>query len=187
MAENHPINAAERWLPVPIPEFVDDYEVSDLGRVRRRRDCLTQDKYKAGRFVAQCYNRKGYLTAKLCGLHIRKTVAVHKLVVLAFVGPRPEVEREINHINGIKTDNRITNLEYVTSSENHQHAIRLGLINLARGERVACSRLTESSVREIRAMYASGSYTQWELARMFGVRQCSISDAVLGKTWKHVS
>ncbi len=52
--------------------------------------------------------------------------AVHRLVAICFIGPRPE-GCGVNHKNGIKTDNRLDNLEYLTVAENTQHAIRTGL------------------------------------------------------------
>lgn len=54
-------------------------------------------------------------------------IAVHKLVALAFIGPVPENKPCINHIDGVKTNNDLTNLEYISYGDNHRHAYATGL------------------------------------------------------------
>lgn len=72
--------------------------------------------------------RKGYLQVKLCN-QAEKSLLVHRLVAEAFI-PNVENKEQINHINGIKTDNRIENLEWVTGKDNIQHAMKTGLIDI---------------------------------------------------------
>ena len=100
----------EQWRAVP---GYKSYEVSDLGRVRGR----------SGKLRAQTRDRKGYIRIVIYreGHHI--TVGVHQMVLAAFVGPCPE-GKQCNHKNGIKDDNRLENLEYVTPSENMLHSYR---------------------------------------------------------------
>lgn len=88
---------------------------------------------------------------------------------------------EMNHLNGIKHDNRIENLELVTRQENHAHAIRIGLIN-NRGQNNPSAILTDSEVEEIRSLMATGRYTQNEIATIYEVDQSNISLIMSGKS-----
>lgn len=86
------------------------YEVSNLGRVRN---------IKTGKFIKSHPNKGGYPTVVLRG----NAVMIHRAVALAFL-PNSQNKRCVNHINGIKTDNRVENLGWVTDSENQKHAFK---------------------------------------------------------------
>lgn len=107
-----------------IPEF-PDYAASNLGRIRREtatRQARSQRVLRSGK-----HPRTNYRTVILFGPNgDKKTRLVHSLVMAAFVGPRPPLS-ETNHIDGDKANNVLTNLEYVTKSQNTLHAISLGL------------------------------------------------------------
>lgn len=123
----------------------------------------------------------GYAGVELAG---GKRFSVHKLVADAFIGPRPS-GLHINHINGVKTDNRASNIEYATPSENMKHAFRLGLQS-NRGESHSQAKLTDEKVREIRQLIAVG-FKQKEVAAMMNIHQTAVSRANSGKRWGHVS
>lgn len=106
------------------------YQVSNLGRVKSLNRTI---EYKDGRkklyterVLSQQKYRSGYLGIKLYKNNVYKRIQVHRLVASAFI-PNNKGLPYINHKNGIKTDNKVENLEYCTPSYNVQHAWNNGL------------------------------------------------------------
>jgi len=155
------------------------YQVSNIGRVKSLH-CGKVRILKPG------LDSAGYPLVTLCRHGEHYSARVHRLVAGAFLERPSPAHTDVNHKNGNKQDNRIENLEWVTPAENMQHSYdvlgRLG----PRGEIQGNSRLTRDDAKRIRRLYATGQYSQRELARMFGVGQMTISDIVRRETWKHV-
>lgn len=112
--------------------FEGYYQVSNRGQVR---SIARNVEYGAwghqsleGKLLKPGINKLGYLRVVLFANHKQETVAVHRLVAKEFI-PNPDGKRTVNHKNGIKTDNRVENLEWATYGENHKHAYISGIRN----------------------------------------------------------
>ena len=106
------------------------YQVSNEGRVRSL-ERVVEHSYSGIRTIKERIlkpgkNRDGYLHVNLCKDGSLKMHRIHRLVAEAFT-PNPENKKTINHVNGIKADNRLENIEWCTNSENQLHAYRTGL------------------------------------------------------------
>lgn len=121
-------NAEGRWLPVP--GFEGSYEVSDLGQVRSV-DRFVPGKFahntalRKGQLLTPGVNTHGYLQVSLCRDGHAYPRAVHRVVLLAFVGQRPD-GRVTRHLNGDKLDCSLVNLAYGTQSENLRDKVTHG-------------------------------------------------------------
>lgn len=163
----------------PLPGFEGYYDVSDEGEVRR----IVKGKGGTLGPLRPYVLRGGYPCVYPSTNDRRRQVMVHTAVAAAFLGPRP-AGHTINHKNGIKTDNRAVNLEYVTPKENSAHAAKLGLIE--HGSSRWNARLAEQDVAVLRRLYAAGVGVH-HLAVGFAVSPTTIRDALNGRTWKHVA
>lgn len=173
----------ERWAPLPGNA---DYEVSDLGRVRSLERVVHRHDGKPmrvpGRILKPYLTKRGYLRVSPAGTG---PTPVHRLVAAAFVSCSSEPAlMTVNHIDGDKTNNAATNLEWISASANIIHAHRIGLTN-AVGSANPRAKIRESDVKLIRHLYGLG-HRQVDLAARFGIDQTGISGIVLRKTWKHV-
>ena len=114
----------EEWRD--IPGYEGYYQVSNQGRIRSvdrkviARGGLTR--ISKGKIIALNYSRP-YPMVCLSKKDIKKTYLVHRLVADTFI-PNPKNEKTVNHKNGIKSDNRVENLEWCSYSDNIKHAFR---------------------------------------------------------------
>jgi hypothetical protein len=107
-------NVSEIWIPCF--NYENKYEVSNTGKIR---------KIKTKRELVGHISRKGYRRVSLSKDNKNTNQTIHRLVIQSFIGDMPN--KVVNHKNGIKTDNRLENLEWVTISENTQHSFNNGL------------------------------------------------------------
>jgi len=140
----------EEWREVK--GYEKYYEVSNLGRVRGVgrfvKHSVTGQSFRKPKIISQSYNNHYYQSVLFMN-GTRLMVITHRLVAIAFI-PNPENKPCVNHINGIKTDNRVENLEWATASENTVHAHKNGLVDVSKGSNHYRSILTEDQVREIK-------------------------------------
>ena len=107
---------SEQWLPVL--GYEGRYDISNLGKVRSLH-------HKSVKYLKPSVSNTGYERVALWNGRITK-FSVHRLVATHFI-PNPLSKEEVNHIDGNKTNNNADNLEWVSRSENQNHAIRTGL------------------------------------------------------------
>ena len=172
MATSNPSDS--RWQD--IGGFEDHYRVSDDGRVwscRRDREMVGGD------------NGRGYVSFRLCLDRVKHVRYIHRLVAEAFV-PNPDGHTEVNHKDGNKLNNHWTNLEWCSRQRNCQHALDRGLRVPVCGSRVKASKLTESTVAEMRFLWATGQYRQSDLGALYGVKERCVYEVVKRRSWKHV-
>lgn len=149
------------------------YQVSNFGRVKS---------FKSGmaRILKPGQDRGGYLTVHLSRDNKGKKHRVHRLVAEAFI-PNPDGKPQVNHIDGVKTNNHVNNLEWVTPSENIRHALATGLF--PQGEDRTDAKLTNAQVVYIREN--PDGLTCAQLGEMFGVDDATIGRIQCGKCYRN--
>ena len=164
---------AEEWRRIPI---APDYEVSNQGRVRSR---------KWGRLhsIRLSGHPKGYLGFHAADGPKRRRILVHKAVLLAFCGERPDGMDCCRHLNGDPADNRPQNLRWGTFEEQEADKGRHG--RKARGERQGSVKLTDEDVVQIWAL--RGRATTKGTARSFGVSPKTIRSIWQREWWRHIT
>ena len=150
-----------------------------MGRVK---SLLRNGTIKFERIIKIQKTTNGYEYCLLRKCNIYKMNLIHRLVAIEFLS-NPENKPQVNHINGIKTDNMAENLEWVSRSENQIHAYKTGLQKLVIGEQR--SKLKNEEVIEIKKMLADG-INQSVIANNFNIGKSNISYIKSGKTWRHV-
>jgi hypothetical protein len=179
-----------------VPGFDGLYTVTEDGRVYRE-DVAVRNKlghlqrFPHGELTRHC-NASGYVKVGLCKGGKCTGPYVHRLVAMAF-HPNPDGLPEVDHLNGIRDDNRAENLEWVTKEENMRRAYESGRVRSPRGARGPVgnghprSKLDEEAVRTARDRKAQTGASARELAREHGVSASTMARAVKGVTWAHVA
>lgn len=163
------------------------YQISNLGRVRsldRKVNCChNSQRLHKGKIIIPFRSRPGYLRIELGTKKPRKHF-VHRLIAKAFIN-NPENLPFINHKDGNKLNNDVSNLEWCDSLHNNRHAVTTGL-NKVFGENNNKSKLRDRDIVRIRELYSNRLFNQTELAKKYNVDPSLISQIVLGKIWKHI-
>jgi hypothetical protein len=147
-----------------IPDFCK-YSISNYGRVKKNNTILKQN------FCGD------YLVLGLSNNdNVRKTLRVHRLVALTFLPDKHKKHLEVNHINAIKTDNRLINLEWVSHESNSQSLYSSGNHS---------KKLKLETVLEIKKLLKTKSMKQKDMAVKYNISISTISEINTGKKWKN--
>lgn len=186
--------STEIWLPIP---GFDGYEASSEGRIRSLTRTITYLREgkevvtpKTGTILTTSnkVNNSGYQFAAIAPK--RGTVSVHHLIAITFIGPKPSTSHCVNHKDCNKQNNKASNLEWVTYSENLKHAVGMGRFDVfkkeqsirSRGENNHNSKLTAEKVLAIRA----DESTHEVIAAKYGITKTHVWFVKNKKVWKHI-
>lgn len=162
-----------------------NYQVSNHGRLKIvNRGYYKDGSIKPDKIMKQTLNSNGYIKVMFENNGSQKCLRVHRLICEAFI-PNPENKTYVNHINGIKHDNRIENLEWCTSTENQLHAIKTGLKEVYVGENAPNSKLKNDDIPIIFKLREDG-YTLKEIGKRFNVSHNTVSLICRCKMWSKI-
>lgn len=170
-----------------IDGYEGDYAVSTFGNIRTYKPLAARcPRPESPRpLIPRRSSPYGHVKVGLCdGNGGRKYSFVHKLVMAAFVGPRPD-GIEIRHLDGDPTNNALSNLAYGTHVENMKDRSLHGRTYRPLGELSKNTTLTQVDIVSIRGMITQGM-NDCAIGRAMGVGRSSIRNIRIGKTWGHV-
>lgn len=163
------------------------YQVSNLGRIKSlARFVLHKNGRKVKRkerILKPSKMGDGYLSVcfRVCN-NVNKQY-IHRVVAKNFL-KKPSYANCVNHINGVKHDNRLSNLEWVNHIENHAHAVRAGLINNS-GENSSSAIFTNKEINLIRIFYKTNRFSREEISNLLGVSKTCIAQIVTYTRYKN--
>ena len=147
------------------------YENGDVFSLKRNRK-LAHHKFALG-YVSVCIMKNGK----------SQHITLHRLLAEAFL-PNPENKPTVNHINGIKNDNRLENLQWATYSENNSHAFKTGLNKAKSGEDSRLSTISRDTASKILDMYKTKKMS--EIAKELDLGYTLVRNICLRKSWREL-
>lgn len=162
-------------------DYEDNYIVNELGQIKTIATNFRN--VKPGKILTPTICKNGYRVIRLSKNKISRAFYVHRIVARAFLGECP-TKHEVNHKDGNRSNNKLSNLEYMTRSENNYHAYHV----LGRkpaptyGVKHHAAKLNPRKAERIRKLHSKG-FTFASLGRLFGVHWASIRSIIHGETW----
>ena len=166
----------ERWKPI---FGFEAYAVSSLGRIKRVVKCHG---VKKGHILRSCPDKDGYLLVGLSHSGKVYTKKIHRLVCAAFHGDAPSSKHNVAHENGIRSDNRSSNLRWATQSENLADRLRHGTDQ--RGSKNSSAKLDEIFIPAIRLLAKFRTHQQ--IADIFKISRVNVTNIINRKRWAHI-
>ena len=174
----------EEWKPHPMYPL---YLISNYGKVKRLSYITRHNRKRKEHIFVNITKNDGYEAVSILTDQTdpasRKLYPLHRLVAETFI-PNPEKKKEINHIDGIKSNNTVPNLEWCTRSENVLHSFSHGLekmtFEIAQKISISNLKLTPEEEKEILNIYKTGGYSIRALARIFHHSRHIIKHVVRG-------
>lgn len=167
---------SEEWKKIFIHEKETRYSVSTFGNVRNDETqlILKQPKHTSNYCVVRLYvDKKKY------------DRLVHRLVMHSFV-ERDSKRPLVNHIDGVKRNNHLINLEYVTHSENQKHAFETGLRKYSVGVDHPMNKHSEETIHNICELLEQ-NWTNKKISKYLNISKHIVSDIRTGRAWTHIS
>lgn len=173
----------EIW--VPVLGWEEWYSISNKGRLKGHYD--SRKTLKQDRLIKPKINTSGYHAYRLCINGNMKDALFHRLVGHAFI-PNPDNKPQINHIDFIKTNNCVENLEWCTPLENMAHQVNHNKTYkmYEHGELHENSKLDANKVRLIRKMFHEEMVSQRDIAKKLNVSKGAVSAVIAWRTWFYV-
>jgi len=128
---------------------------------------------------------EGYCRVELWKRSKGKKFFVHRIVAEHFIPKSENCGNFVNHINGIKSDNNINNLEWVTHRQNVDHAMDIGL--QPKGEKVGTSIYKEDQIHLACKLLKEGDLCMADIADLTGLGYATVADLKYKRSWKHIS
>lgn len=176
----------EYWAD--IKDYEGYYQVSNFGCVRSVDRVDIAGHRRTGKILKfNCSGSAKYARYRLSKEGQKTNFDGHRLVAQAFIS-NPDNSPVVNHINGVKTDNRLTNLEWCTAQDNIKHACKMGLnnSNYQKGESNPQAKLSTFDVLEIKRLLIESKLSQREIASKFNISEGAIYNIKSGSNWKHL-
>lgn len=177
----------EIWKPVK--NYEGFYEVSNFGKVRSLDRVFPTKKgvvkCTKGKVMNLTLKDNGYKTVMLSVGGESKRFHVHRLVSEAFIynSSRKPI---VNHKNGIKADNNVKNLEWVTHRENVEHALKNNLTPV--GMQCKYSKLTDEKILAIKRLYRlNPNFSKIKIAKKLKISDSTVHKIIRNKRWKHIN
>lgn len=183
---NNIIMELEIWKDVA--GYEGYYKVSNLGRVKsleRKVKFRTFKKLVKSRILTPRISDSGYYTVNISKDGKGNMKYLARIIAIAFI-PNPDNKPQVNHIDGNKINNCISNLEWVTNAENQKHAYKLGLSISKRGYLNGNRKYDKGFVLKIRQMWESGKYKQAQLSKICGCNESYVNAVVSRRIWAHI-